>query len=105
VIRNKRGGRAKLLHTDFRELDETVPVDADASALAHRYATQQRFRKLTAKLEDHEQAVTVETLYDRTIEDIVREEHKRLYYGSDPVDMGTFRSEVAALTRTFLDDR
>jgi len=105
VIRNKRGGRAKLLYPGFREIDETVPVDADASALAHRYATQQRFRKLAAKLEDHGQAVIVETLYERTIEDIVREEHKRLYYGSDPVDMGTFRSEVAALTRTFLDDR
>jgi hypothetical protein len=48
--------------------------------------------------------VTVETLYERTIEDIVREEHKRLYHGSDPVDMETFRSEVAALTRAFLDE-
>jgi len=104
VIRNKRGGRAKLLHPYFREVDETIPVDADAEALARRYATQQRFRKLAAKMEDHEQAVTVETLYERTIEDIVREEHNRLYHGSDPVDMQAFRSEVAALTRVFLDE-
>ena len=102
VIRNKRGGRAKLLHPDFREVDETIPVDADASTLAHRYATRQRFRKLAAKLEDHERAVTVEMLYERTLEDIVREEHKRLYHGSDLVDMQAFRSEVAALTRAFL---
>jgi hypothetical protein len=104
VIRNKRGGRAKLLHPDFREVDGTVPVDADASTLARRYATEHRFRKLAAKLEDSEQAVTIGTLYERTIEDIVREEHKRLYHGSDPVDMGTFRSEVAALARAFLDE-
>jgi hypothetical protein len=104
VIRNKRGGRAKLLHSDFQEVDETIPVDADAPTLARRYATEQRFRKITAKLEDHEQAVTVEALYERMLEDIVREEHKRLYHGSDPVDMRTFRSEVAALTRAFLDE-
>jgi len=105
VIRNKRGGCAKLLHPDFREVDETIPDDADASALARRYATEQRFRKLAAKLEDGEQPVTVETLYERAIEDIVREEHTRLYHGSDPVDMQSFRSEVAALTRAFLDAR
>ncbi|MDT3436703.1 RNA ligase family protein [Haloarcula sp. 1CSR25-25] len=105
VVRNKRGGRAKLLHPDVREVDEAIPVDADGSTLAHRYATQQRFRKLAAKLEDREQPVTVETLYERALEDIVREEHKRLYHGADPVDMQSFRSEVAALTRAFLDAR
>ncbi|WP_336337145.1 RNA ligase family protein [Haloarcula brevis] len=105
VIRNKRGGRAKLLNPDLQEVDKPIPEDADASALARRYATEQRFRKLAAELEDREQTVTVETLYERTLEDIVREEHRRLYHGSDPVDMGTFRSEVAALVRAFLDDR
>ncbi|WP_312621115.1 hypothetical protein [Haloarcula sp. 1CSR25-25] len=72
MIRNKRGGRAKLHHPNFPEIDETVPVDANASALNHRYATQQRFREIAAKLENLEQAVTVETFYERAIEDIVR---------------------------------
>ncbi|WP_424002674.1 RNA ligase family protein [Haloarcula salina] len=105
VIRNKRGGRAKLLHPDFQEGDETIPVEGDATALARRYATQQRFRKIAATLEHREQAVTVETLYERTLEDIVREEHKRLYHGTDTIDMGALRSEVAALTRVFLDQK
>jgi len=103
VVRNKRGGRAKLLHPDFREVDETVPVGASAADLAAKYATERRFEKTAAKFDDREAAVTFDALFDRVLEDILREEHKQLYHGSEPVDMGTFRSEVAALTREFLD--
>lgn len=103
VLRNKRGGRAKLLHPDFREVDDTVPVGASAEELARRYATTHRFEKLTAKIEDQGRAVTFERLYDRVLEDIVREEHKRLHHGDSSVDMSAFRSEVGKLTRQFLD--
>jgi len=105
VLRNKRGQRAKLLHPDFREVDETVPVDAPAGELARKYATPRRFEKVATKLADRDRPVTFETLYERALEDVVREEHKRLYHGATSVDMSAFRSEVAALTRKFLDDR
>lgn len=104
VIRNTRGGRAKLLHPDFREVDETVPVDVSAAVLVERYATDRRFEKLAAKFEDQGRAVTFETLYERVLENIVREEHKQLYHGAEPVEMEEFRSEVAAQTRVFLDE-
>jgi len=104
IIRNKQGHRAKLLHPDFREVDDTVPVDASAAELARKYATTRRFEKLAAKFDDQEQPVTFERLYERVLEDIVREEHKRLYHGGQPVDMRTLRDEVAALTRAFLDE-
>ena len=103
VIRNKRGGRAKLLHPDFREVEDTIPVDAPAEALAERYATDRRFEKLARKLETRGGDVTFETLYERALTDIVREEHKRLYHGSSSVDLQAFRSAVAARTRAFLD--
>jgi hypothetical protein len=105
VVRNKRGQRAKLLHPDFREVDETIPVDASVDELARKYATPRRFEKLAAKLDDRDQSVTFERLFERVVEDVVREEHKRLYHGDEPVDLGAFRSEVAALTRAYLDDR
>jgi len=105
VVRNKRGERAKVLHPDFREVDETVPVDAPAEDLAAKFATPRRFEKLVAKLDNREIPVTVDRLYERALEDIVREEHKQLYYGDNALDMQAFRSEVAALTREFLDDR
>lgn len=104
VIRNKRGDRAKLLHSDFREVDETVPVDSSAEELAAKYATRRRFEKLASKLEDRGQPVTFEILYERVLEDIIREEHKQLYHGEGSLEMGTFRSEVGALTREFLEE-
>lgn len=104
IIRNKLGQRAKLLHPDFQEIDETVPVDASAEKLAAKYATERRFEKLAAKLNNRRQPVTFEMLYERILEDIVREEHKQLYHGEGTIDMGTFRSAVAALTREFLNN-
>jgi len=103
VITNKRGKRAKRLHPDFQEVDETVPVEADPQTLARKYATERRFEKLVGNLDDREQPVTFDRLYDLTLEDIVREEHKRLFHGRDPIDMSEFRSEVAGLTRAYLD--
>ena len=105
IIRNKRGDSAKLLHPAFREVNETVPVDAPAEELAAKYATQRRFEKLAAKLDDRHQSVTFDTLYERALEDIVREEHKQLHHGETDVNMQVFRSEVAALTRKFLEER
>ena len=105
IIWNKRGHRAKLLHPAFREVDETVPVDASAEELAAKYATQRRFEKLATKLDDRHQAVTFDRLYERALEDIVREEHKQLHHGDTNADMQVFRSEVAALTREYLDSR
>jgi len=87
-----------------REVDETVLVDGSATELAERYATHRRFEKLVAKFEDRDQSVTFDALYERVLEDVIREEHKQLYHGSDSVDMGEFRSAVAARTREFLDD-
>ena len=104
VVRNKRGQRAKLLHPEFREVEDTIPVDASAAELAAQYATERRFEKLVGKFEDRGQAVSFDSLYDRVLEDILREEHKRLYHGSRELDLSAFRSEVAARTQAFLDD-
>ncbi|QLG49301.1 RNA ligase family protein [Natrinema halophilum] len=105
VIRNKRGHRAKLLHPDYREVDETVSVDATAAELAAKYATRRRFEKLAAKLTDRGRPVTVESLYELALEDILREAHKQLHHSEGAAESETFRSEVAALTREFLEER
>ena len=49
--------------------------------------------------------MTFDTLYERALEDIVREEHKQLHHGETDVNMQVFRSEVAALTQKFLEER
>ncbi len=105
ILRDKRGRRAKLLHPAFREVDETIPIDAPADELARKYATERRLETVATKLEDRNYSVNFETLYDRVMTDIVREAHKQLYHGHADVDMETFRSEVGALTRQFLEAR
>ncbi|QLK27676.1 RNA ligase family protein [Natrinema zhouii] len=105
VIRNKQGQRAKLLHPDHREVDETVPIDGTASELAATYVTQRRIENVAAKLEDRQQPVTVEAVYERVLEDIVREEHARLSHGNQTVDMEPFRSAVGRVVRQSLEKR
>ena len=116
VLRNKTGLRAKLLHPDFREVDDTVPVDVPdeeaettkdaetvAELLARKYATRHRVEKIVHKLEDRGRPVTFDAVYERVVEDIVREEHKQLFHGERSIDVGTFRSEIAAQTWKFLE--
>lgn len=105
VISNKRGQRATLDHPNVRGVDETAPVDIDVEELAAEYATERRFEELTAKLDDRGDPVTVETLLEHTIEDLVREQRRRLFDGSNPVDMSDLRTAVAALTRRYLTEK
>lgn len=105
IVRNKRGQRAKLLHPAFRSVDEAVPVDAPAPELAARYATDRRIEKIATELEDRGRPVTFDPVYERVLEDIVREEHNRLYHGAGNVDLETFRSEVGKLVRQYLETR
>jgi hypothetical protein len=102
VIRNKSGGRGKLLHPDFREREKPSPFEVSAKELADILATDRRFEKITAQLRTHSEAVSFETLYERTLESIVREEHRRLFHDDSPVDMSEFRSAVAERTQRFL---
>lgn len=106
VVRSKTGQRAQLLHPDFQESNEkaTVEIDASSDELAERYATAERFEKLAADIERNDGAVDFDRLYDRALEDITREAHPTLYRGSQDVELGEFRSAVAARTRAFLDD-
>lgn len=105
VVRNKRGERAKLLHPGFRENASVEPLDGSAAELASQFATRQRFERLESALVDRGRPVTVESLYERTLEDVLREEHARFDHRDTDVEMAAFRSELAALCRRFLDDR
>jgi hypothetical protein len=105
VVRNKQGQRGLLPNPDVATPDETPVVDASATELAGRYATDRRFERVASSLEDRGWDVTVDVLYERTLDDILRANHRTLFEGTRSVDMAAFRSEVAALTQSFLDDR
>ena len=103
VLRTKTGSRAKLLHPNYEEVDETVPVDGDPATLARRYVTDHRVDKTIAKLEDRGYATDFERVYEAVLADVYREEHKRLFHGGRAVDKRAFRSAIAAEVRRRLD--
>jgi len=105
VVRNKQGQRGRLLGPAAERPDETAAVDESAEELARRYATDRRFERVADSLDERGWDLTVDALYERTLEAILREKHRTLFESGGSVDIAAFRSEVAALTRSFLDDR
>lgn len=104
VVRNKRGQRAKLLNPSVRDAGPRAPLDGSASEVATAYATQQRFERIASTLTAQDLPITFETLFERVLEDIVRQNHDRLYHAGTMIDMQAFRSEVGALTNQFLEE-
>lgn len=102
VIRNKTGGRAKLLHAEYLSAADPNPFEASEEELADRYATGHRFDRLARDLETRGQAVSFEALYERAFESIVRETHGRLFAGGSSIDISALRSAVAERTGEFL---
>lgn len=105
VLRNKTGGRVKLLDTDFEATNERETSEKSPEELAREYATDRRFERVANALESNGQAVTVDTLFERTFEAIAREEHAHLFGEMDDIDVQAFRSELASLTQQFVSRR
>jgi len=104
IIRDKQGHRAQLPDSALEETEPTLPPETTAADLAASYGSRQRFETLTADLNARGQPVTVDRLYELALEAIFRELHPQCF-GYDGVDRGAFRSEIAALTREFLDNQ
>ena len=105
IVRNKTGDRATLLHPDFEEVDDPEPIEGDADEIARQFVTRRRLELIADGLADRRQVVTVDALYERTVEDVFREEYGRLFHDRSDVDLGEFRSEVARLVGEFVDER
>ncbi|WP_458189712.1 hypothetical protein [Haladaptatus sp. NG-WS-4] len=103
VARNKTGQRALLRNPRFEGDDESTPVTDSPEALARRYVTNERIETVVAELERRNRPVTVETVYERVLEDVVRTEYTHLFDGAESVDLQAFQSEVAARTRRYVE--
>ena len=101
VVRNKRAGRAALFHPAFEGAAEPESVAPSAAELAAEYATVDRLERIAADLADGGRPVTFEGVADRLLEEIHREEGRRL---DGPVDAGGVRSAAAETIRSVLED-
>lgn len=105
VIRDKRGGRALLTNSGIFEEsgDPVASIDAtDAESLAAAVATEQRFERVADRLRGRGWELSVDVLQERTLDDIYREEHGRLFQGSQSIDRTAFRAAVATRAQQFL---
>ncbi|MEF8800122.1 MAG: hypothetical protein V5A38_02055 [Halolamina sp.] len=100
LVRNKRGGRAVLRNSEVEQ--EPAPLNLPAEELAAAYATSERFESVATTLRERDWTVTVETLCERVVEEIVREEYARLDAGREQLDESAFTSAVARRARQHL---
>jgi hypothetical protein len=107
VIRNKQGHRARLTNPDIpatastkaNETSETTVEDLLAA-----YGTDQRFERLSQRVAAQGQPISVDTLLERALAGIVRELPAQTV-GDSGVDMGAFRSALAARIQKYITDR
>ncbi|WP_380678281.1 hypothetical protein [Salinigranum sp. GCM10025319] len=115
LVRDKTDHRARLDNPEVGEntdsattsareaVDERDDVD-DPETFARRHVTPDRFDAVADSLRREGRPVTFDALYERTVELLARAHHDRLFGRGNP-DVRAVRSEVAALTRAYLDDR
>lgn len=100
VIRDKRGERAQFTNSGISEDSEPIEA-ADAESLAASVATERRFERVAQRLRERGQPPTVDSLRERVLEDIYREEHGRLFDGKS-IDESAFRTAVSRRAQRFL---
>lgn len=100
LLRNKTGGRAKLPNPDARGQLTPEPITGDPDELAEQYATDRLLRTVAERMESEQ--LTVEALFDRVMETVLRSMHDRFEHGQSTVAVDEFRSAVAARTQTWL---
>ena len=103
IVRNKRGGRAVIDNPAVDADRSVVPVEGSPQAVAREFAPDARFDRLAARLDAEGRPVTFQTLYDLTLETVLRAHHDRLTHSQSSVAMGEFRGALAARTKAYLE--
>ncbi|UPW02015.1 RNA ligase family protein [Halorussus gelatinilyticus] len=106
VVRNKTGGRAEISHPAYDEWrEESDPATAPADELAAQLVTRRRVERVVADLDAEARSAAFETVFERLLESVAREEHHRLFHDRASVDLRAFRSAAAERTQELLNDR
>ncbi|MBP1986852.1 hypothetical protein [Halolamina salifodinae] len=107
VVRDKSGGRVQRknsgISTESRGSGEFAGA-TDAESLAAAVATDQRFQRVADRLRGRGWELSVDVLQERTLDDIYREEHGRLFASEHDIDRAGFRAAIATRAQQFLGD-
>lgn len=101
VVRNKRGERGRIASSAI-EIADTESIEQPAEEVAAERATDERFETVERRLQQRNEAVTVDALAERVFEAVVREGYRPLVQGPERVDMEDLRAAVATRARAYL---
>jgi len=104
VVRNKGGGRALLENPAVDTTRAVAPLDGSPAEVAAAVAPTARFDRLAARLDAEGRPLTFQSLYDLTLETVLRAHHDRLTHSRSSVALGEFRGALAARTRAYLSE-
>jgi hypothetical protein len=105
VVRNKRGGRAKLAASESGGRSGAPDADPDPEAVAAAHATDERVERAIAALSRQGATPAVDAVVERVIETIARETPVRFGDGGRGVDPDRLRASVRDRVRPALDGR
>ncbi|EMA62865.1 hypothetical protein [Halorubrum lipolyticum] len=113
VVRNKRGGRGKVLAAGAatgagerpREGDSDVPPLDDPEAIAAAYATEERIERVVDDLDRRKAGATVDAVADGVVEAVARETPVRFGAGGERADPDRVRAAVVERVRVVVDGR
>ena len=100
LVRNKTGGRARILNSKIRRCGDERVEDQTPEDLAERFVTDDRLEGIARRLEAD--VVTFDGLYDRTLEELARVEPETRFDAGEEDEFRTFRSAVAERVQAFL---
>jgi len=104
VVRNKRGGRGKILAEGAAtDAGEGVPELDDPKGIAAACATDDRFERVVEDLDRRSEGATVDAVADRVVESIARETPVRFGDGSGSADRSRVRAAVMERAGAVLD--
>ncbi|WP_435100007.1 hypothetical protein [Halorubrum sp. N11] len=106
VVRNKRGGRGKILaDRAAAEAEGKTLTSDDPEAIAATHATDNRFERVIGDLDRRGEGVTVDAVTDRVVELIARETPVRFGGGGTSADPDRVRAAIIERARVVLDGR
>ncbi|MFD1642874.1 hypothetical protein [Halohasta litorea] len=106
VVRDKSGHRGRLPNPTVQMADASDPEALEkttAADLADRYGSHRRLTRLSERLREVGQPVTVEALLERTLDSAFRELDPRRFETS--LDRGAVRAELAGRIGQFVNEQ
>ncbi len=103
VVRDKTGNRARLTNPAIDHDTMVEPITAAPEAIAEKYVTDGLLQEAVEAVAADLPHIPFDPLFERVVELLLRDMHRRLTHGQTAVTLPEFRAAIAAKTHDWLD--